>query len=108
MAKSSGIRLTKKQVRIVLGMDARGDRNHDIAAWFGVNQGRVAEAKKGKFGTFAPAPAAVLPPSGPPGVKGRRLRAAVRDALALLKSGDDKSAATTLTDAAAEYDAHER
>ncbi len=30
-----------------MGMISRGDRNHDIAVWFGVNQGRIAEVKDG-------------------------------------------------------------
>ena len=42
--KASGITLTNKDASIALGMVARGDREHDIAAWFGVNQGRIAEA----------------------------------------------------------------
>ncbi len=52
--KASGYRLDREDVAIVLGMQARGDRDHDIAAWFGVNQGRVAEAKEGKFGWVGP------------------------------------------------------
>ena len=38
-AKSSGIRLTEYDAALVKGMLARGDRQHDIAAWFGVNGG---------------------------------------------------------------------
>jgi hypothetical protein len=30
-------------------MLARGDRHHDIAAWFGVNQARIAEVKGGEL-----------------------------------------------------------
>jgi hypothetical protein len=67
-------------------MQNRGDRDHDIAAWFGVNQGRVAEAKEGKYGPGKPAPKEVLPPKGAPGIKGRRLREAVRKALATIES----------------------
>ena len=62
-------------------MVARGDRDHDIAAWFGVNQGRIAEVKEGKYGTIAAAPANQLPPRGPPGIKGRRLMSSVRKVL---------------------------
>ena len=54
-----------------MGMIARGDRDHDIATWFGVNQGRIPDVKDGsKFGTVAAAPANELPPKGPPGIKG--------------------------------------
>ena len=80
--KASGYTLDKNDVAIVFGMQARNDRDHDIAAWFGVNQGRVAEAKDGKFGKAAPIAAAQLPPKGPPGVKGRRLRDVVAKAVA--------------------------
>lgn len=66
--------LTYKEAAIVLGMAARGDKKHDIAAWFGENQARVAEVEAGEFGTLALAPAAELPPKGAPGPKGRRLR----------------------------------
>jgi len=42
-AAASGRRLTPADASIIKGMIARGDRHHDIAAWFGVNQGRIAE-----------------------------------------------------------------
>ena len=77
--------LTNKEASVVLGMAARGDSEHDIAAWFGVNQGRIAEIKGGSYGGIAAAPAADLPPRGSPGVKGRRLRAYAVDALAVLE-----------------------
>jgi hypothetical protein len=79
--KASGYALSQADLAIVLGMQARGDRDHDIAAWFGVNQGRVAEVKEGKYGTVPLVPANKLPPKGAPGVKGRHLRNAVRRAL---------------------------
>ena len=43
--KASGYTLTKADAAVVLAMQARGDRDHDIAAWFGVNQGRVASGR---------------------------------------------------------------
>lgn len=44
----------------------RGDRNHDIAAFFGVNQGRIAEIKDGsRFTEVAAANLEDLPPKGP-------------------------------------------
>jgi hypothetical protein len=55
--KSSGISLTNHDASIALGMEARGDRDHDIAAWFGVNQGRIAEVKQGSHGSFLEAAA---------------------------------------------------
>jgi len=105
--KASGYSLTKADARIVLGMQARGDRDHDIAAWFGVNQGRVAEAKDGKFGTLEAAPKDELPPKGPPGIKSRRLRAALDKALASMRNGDVQAAATIMEEARRRYDASE-
>lgn len=47
-AEPSGISLNSVDAAIVKGMLSRGDRQHDIAAWFGVNGGRVADIKTGK------------------------------------------------------------
>ena len=64
-AEISGISLTENDAAIVKGMLARGDRQHDIAAWFGVNGGRIAEINTGdRFGNI-PAQTKDLPPSGP-------------------------------------------
>lgn len=62
--------VTAADASIVKGMVARGDRLHDIAAWFGVNSGRVANVKNGrvegaKFREVPPAPPHALPPAGP-------------------------------------------
>jgi hypothetical protein len=47
-------------------MLARGDRQHDVAAWFGVNGGRIAEiATNERFGEVRAAEVASLPPPGP-------------------------------------------
>ena len=108
--KPSGISLTRNDARIVLGMEARGDRNHDIAAWFGVNQGRIAECKDGSFGNLEVAPLHELPPSGPPGLKGRRLRQSAQVVLTALEAGtpDEVTRATTLIrEAIARYDSNE-
>ncbi len=107
MAKASGYSLTANDAPMVLGMDAPGDREHDIAGWFGVNQGRVAEVKAGKFGTPSVAPTNQLPPKGPPGIKGRRLRAAVDGVLASLSKGNSAEAVAKLQTAIAVYDADE-
>jgi hypothetical protein len=85
-----------------MGMVARGDRDHDIAAWFGVNQGRIAEAKDGKFGTASAASTKDLPPKGPPGIKGRHLREVVEKAISVLESGGDPT--STLKAGRREYD----
>lgn len=109
MAKgnASGYSLTNSDARIVLGMLARDDRAHDIAAWFGVNQGRIAEVKDGKYGALMPAPLDKLPPKGPPGIKGKRLRASVEKALAALLEGDSEKAKGILNEAVKRYDALE-
>jgi hypothetical protein len=106
--KASGYTLTKNDAAIVMGMAQRGDRDHDIAAWFGVNQGRIAEVKEGsKFGVVAAAPAHSLPPKGAPGVKGRLIRDSVEKALALLKDGDTSAAISELESGKASYDKDE-
>ncbi len=46
-AGSSGLTLTAQDAALIRGMIERGDRHHDIAAFFGVNQGRIAEIKGG-------------------------------------------------------------
>lgn len=106
---SSGIRLGKGDIPIVLGMQKRGDRDHDIAAWFGVNQGRVAEAKDGRYQHIAPAAQSALPPKGPPGLKGRDLRDAVEGAIKLLqKDPTGGKGLSALLQAVKTYDRHER
>ena len=65
-AEPSGITLSAIDAALIKGMLRRGDRQHDIAAWFGVNGGRVAEIATGaRFDEVGPSPASVLPPPGP-------------------------------------------
>jgi hypothetical protein len=106
-SKASGISLTNHDASIVLGMAARGDRDHDIAAWFGVNQGRIAEVKAGSHGSISAAMAKDLPPKGPPGLKGRRLRASVRKAITAIEEDNIKSAIEILQQASTRYDDHD-
>ena len=47
-AASSGHRISEQDAAIVKGMILRGDRQSDIAAYFCVNGGRIAEINKGK------------------------------------------------------------
>ena len=103
MAKRSGIVPVAADIPIMQGMVARGDRNHDIAAWFGWNQGRVKEAKDGWYGQ-PPAATTGLPPSGAPGIKDRRLRQAVDQALQAKTLAD---AVAILKAANAQYDMNE-
>lgn len=65
-ARASGVHLTAEDAAQVKAMLARGDRQHDIASWFGVNGGRIAEIASGAaFCDVAPAPSRTLPPPGP-------------------------------------------
>ncbi|MFW8636739.1 hypothetical protein [Cribrihabitans pelagius] len=80
--------LTNREAQIVLGMLARGDKHHDIAAWFGENQARVAEVIEGSHGSLSAAPEAELFPKGSPGPKSRRLRGFVNKAIQALEDGD--------------------
>ncbi|UPJ50789.1 hypothetical protein IVB30_05140 [Bradyrhizobium sp. 200] len=65
-AEPSGISLTDSDASIVKGMLVRGDRQHDIAAWFGVNGGRIGDISTGaKFPNVPAAPMDKLPPPGP-------------------------------------------
>lgn len=65
-AQSSGVRLNERDAAIVKGMLKRGDRQHDVAAWFGVNGGRIGEIASGRtFTNVKVAGTENLPPSGP-------------------------------------------
>ena len=64
-AQSSGIRLTNEDAALVKAMLARGDRQHDIAAWFGVNAGRIANVATEKTHKTIRAATRGLPPEGP-------------------------------------------
>lgn len=65
-AEPSGVTLHDEDAALVKGMLNRGDRQHDIAAWFGVNGGRIGEIAAGKkFDHVEPATLSDLPPPGP-------------------------------------------
>jgi hypothetical protein len=104
---TSGITVTPADVPIIIGMIARGDRHHDIAAWFGLNQGRIADTQDGKFGPPQTSPDLKLPPKGPPGPKGRGLREAIDAALARFTAGDNAGGVAEFQDAIGRYDADE-
>lgn len=58
--------LQDREIAVVKGMLLRGDRQHDIASYFGINGGRIAEIAKGARGSgIGPAPAEDLPAPGP-------------------------------------------
>jgi hypothetical protein len=62
---------TAADASIIKGMLLRGDRQSDIGAWFGLNNGRINELKKmstahaRQFREVPPAPEHALPPAGP-------------------------------------------
>ena len=99
--------LTNNEAKIILGMILRGDKQHDIAAWFGENQARIVEVEKGSHGPLAPAPKSDLPPKGSPGPKGRRLRAFVAKALKALEDGSPSEATKILKSGVEAYDRNE-
>ena len=68
MAKVDGdeVELTERDASVIKGMLARGDNQHHVAAWFGVDSRAVSHVNQGR--TFPHAPAAKigdLPPPGP-------------------------------------------
>lgn len=66
-AAASGISLGYRETCVVKGMLARGDRQHDIASYFGVNPARVNEIASGDnaYPNAQASPEAELPPPGP-------------------------------------------
>ncbi len=88
--------LTNRDAQVVLGMIARGDNKHDIAAWFGENQARIAEVEQGSHGHLPAAAPQDLFPKGSPGPKGRRLRGSVKNALLAIEKGDIEGAKKAL------------
>jgi hypothetical protein len=106
-AARSGITVQGWHIPLILGMLQRGDRKHDIAAWFGLNQGRIKNTEDGLYGTASPAPMAKLPPSGSPGPKALALRGASAKVEKLLKAGDAHGAIKLLGQAMTEFDKNE-
>ncbi|UQR67591.1 hypothetical protein LRP30_21065 [Bradyrhizobium sp. C-145] len=76
--------LNEGEIAIVKGMLLRGDRQHDIAAYFSINGGRIAEISTGQTGnSITASPAEDLPPAGPYMAGRSALRA--RDTLIALR-----------------------
>ncbi|MDI1494685.1 MAG: hypothetical protein PUN43_05600 [Candidatus Liberibacter asiaticus] len=83
--------LASIDVQIIRGMRKRGDTVHDIASWFGVNQGRIKEAEDGKFGDYPPAPESELPPKGASGLMGRKLYEEVKEIVGGIRENEEIS-----------------
>ena len=91
-ARPSGHRLSAEEAAMVKAMLARGDRHDDIAAWFGVNQGRVAEVKAGElFPEVDPADPNRLPPQGSPGRIALQAIEALEQVRELITDGDPRA-----------------
>jgi hypothetical protein len=76
--------LNDGEISVVKGMLIRGDRQHDIASYFGINGGRIGEISTGQTGSsLTAAPAEDLPPAGPYMAGRSALRA--RDTLTALR-----------------------
>jgi hypothetical protein len=66
MRSEADMKLNDREIAIAKGMLKRGDRQHDIAAYFGVNGGRIAEIKSRHRGEGVhAADERFLPPAGP-------------------------------------------
>jgi hypothetical protein len=66
---NANYRLTEEDAAVVKGMLLRGDKQHDIACYFGVNAGRIADiATRTKF-SWVPITSRNLPPPGPYNVR---------------------------------------
>jgi hypothetical protein len=82
--EESTMALNDGEIAVVKGMLLRGDKQHDIAAYFGINGGRVAEISTGQTGPSVTASLAEdLPPPGPYMAGRSALRA--RDTLSALR-----------------------
>jgi len=63
---------SNSEIAAVKGMIVRGDKQSDIAAYFGVNGGRISEVNTQKYGAdVKAAPQDQLPPRGPYFASGR-------------------------------------
>lgn len=84
-----------RETQIVKGMLARGDKQHDIASYFGVNGGRIAEVSTGNcdYPTASPFPEEKLPPAGPyVGAKTVfEVKEVLKEAVALIGGAGDMS-----------------
>nr|WMC98890.1 hypothetical protein RAR13_09410 [Aminobacter aminovorans] len=100
--------LTSNDGKTIVAMAGRGDKHHDIAAYFGENQARVAEVLSGQmFGPLQPAPVNGLPPKGSPGLKARKLVAFIEKALEALENNDPAMAKTALENGLKRWNLHE-
>jgi hypothetical protein len=103
-APRSGERIRPADVPAMLAMVARGDRKHDITAWYGLNPGRIKNLISGQHGNPPLAPANQLPPAGSPGPRARAIRQAAQRVEQLLSQGDAAQALAEIKRAIAAFD----
>lgn len=86
---------TYRDTQVVKGMLERGDRQHDIASYFGVNGGRIAEVATDDcdYPNAPPLPSEKFPPPGPyVGAKTVfEIEETLREAIDLIKGAGDPS-----------------
>ena len=100
--------LTVQDAKIVVGMNERGDENHDIAAWFGESQAKIVDVIDGvSHGQLAAANDDELHPVGAPGPKALRLRSDVIRALDALDGDDFAKAKAVLREGLTKFNAHD-
>jgi hypothetical protein len=104
---ASGRTVKAADVPIIMGMIGRGDLHQDIAAWFGLNQGRIKDTQDGNYGPPQTSPGIKLPAKGPPGIRGRLLREEAETVLSRLHAGDVAGATAKPQEAVGRYDADE-
>ena len=99
-AENSGISLSEEEAALIKGMLSRGDRQHDIAAWFSVNGGRIGEiSRENRFRHVRPASPDQLPPPGPYmiGKRSQQIAEQLKWSMRLLDLGKKDEAKQTLT-----------
>lgn len=104
-ASRSGISVNSGDLPVILGMLARGDRKHDVAAWFGLNQGRIAEVADGKHGSPPIANSSYLLPEGSPGPRARELRQRLKAIRRAIEDDKPGEAVKIIDNAIKDFDA---
>lgn len=84
--------LEAQQVALIKGMLKRGDRQSDIAAYFGVNSGRIAEINTGERAAEVLAAAEYeLPEPGPYIVLPHRFKTALEHVLKQIRQWEENA-----------------
>lgn len=103
-APRSGNTVNPADVPVIKGMIGKGDRKHDVAAWYGLNQGRIAEVEDGKHGSPLAAPSSSLPPEGSSGPRAKVLRGQMESLRKLIQEGKNDQAILIIDKAIKDFD----